>query len=335
VEFREWGSSTIQKKKGQVIIHMFCPHCATRNDDVNRFCTICGKTLPQRRVATAVAASPASAAFQPVATRQPASFQPVATQQAATLQPTVSERPAYAPYVAPPQANAPQWTPPPPDRFDLVATVRQPLNDPNAVKKIAIGGLVNLIPLVGGVLWSGWCLRYLESVIKRREASSLPEWQDWGDLLKRGFMQLVLWLPYSLVPMAIMMLALVPAMTGGITEETVTTRLMLPMIVTFVIGLLIAIPLPMAICRYVDYGTLKAGWDVKRVLSLVRANLGQYFLIIGACLAAGFALAILAGFAIIIPFAPMVIALCGGAAIATAANAAFGRYYVLHRAAAE
>ena len=55
---------------------------------------------------------------------------------------------------------------------------------PDVWKKILIGGLLLLVPVIGWLWVGGYTLRTLRSVMTGSE--NLPEWTRWGDLATQG-----------------------------------------------------------------------------------------------------------------------------------------------------
>ena len=78
-----------------------------------------------------------------------------------------------------------------------------PQEDPAWIKKVAIAGVIMLvafIPVVGwliGLLLTGYSLEITRRVIAG-EQPILPEWTDFGALLKKGLFVLVVGLVYAL-----------------------------------------------------------------------------------------------------------------------------------------
>lgn len=58
------------------------------------------------------------------------------------------------------------------------------------IKKVAIGGLISLIPIVGSFVLYGYALRILRNVVNAVE-QPLPEWNDFGGDLVNGFLAAV------------------------------------------------------------------------------------------------------------------------------------------------
>lgn len=75
-------------------------------------------------------------------------------------------------------------------------------NDPEWMKKILLGGLISLIPLIGGFVVYGYSLEVARRVYQAAD-EQLPQWDDFGGYLTRGFMLwvglLVWFLPVGII----------------------------------------------------------------------------------------------------------------------------------------
>jgi len=69
--------------------------------------------------------------------------------------------------------------------------------DEDWVKKVLIGGVINLIPIVGLLFTSGYMLETLKNVMEGHPLP-LPEWDDWGGKFMKGLMAAIIGLVYSL-----------------------------------------------------------------------------------------------------------------------------------------
>ena len=77
-------------------------------------------------------------------------------------------------------------------------------DDSRWVQKILIGGLLSFIPIVNLFVF-GYITRYAHSV-GATHSYKLPEWDDWGTLLKEGLHFFIVSLLYFLMPLGIAMI---------------------------------------------------------------------------------------------------------------------------------
>ncbi|MFO7270191.1 DUF4013 domain-containing protein [Sphaerobacter thermophilus] len=76
--------------------------------------------------------------------------------------------------------------------------------DSQWIKKVAIGGLLVLIPIIGWLFVSGYWLRLVRQVVENEDVP-LPEWNDFGGDLVRGLKFIVVAFVWS-IPAAIVSL---------------------------------------------------------------------------------------------------------------------------------
>lgn len=69
--------------------------------------------------------------------------------------------------------------------------------DPEWFKKVGIGMLIMLIPLIGQLAVFGWSMEMMRRII-HDEPEMLPDWDDFGKYLGNGFKELVVGLVYAL-----------------------------------------------------------------------------------------------------------------------------------------
>ena len=64
------------------------------------------------------------------------------------------------------------------------------LDDPDWIKKVLLGALISLIPLVGGFIILGWALAVTREVYQGTD-NRVPDWNDLGGYLVRGLIAAV------------------------------------------------------------------------------------------------------------------------------------------------
>ena len=168
-----------------------------------------------------------------------------------------------------------------------------PFEDPDWLKKIALAGLVGLIPIVGPFFVSGWGLEVARRVIKG-ESVLLPD-INFGEYLGLGFKQLVIIFVYAL-PMIVFALPMVIVGAGGaaagMDEETLAIVVSVISCccggLMFLYGLLLAFMVPAALGRFLDTGELGAAFKVKEVFALVKAAPVPFLIAIAGSMVASF-----------------------------------------------
>jgi len=188
-------------------------------------------------------------------------------------------------------------TPLPPFRLNIEECVRFIARDPAWPRKLGLGLLWSLLSftIIGAFFVQGYMLLLMERVA-RGDGSPLPEWEDYGGLLRRGWRlfvtNFVYLLPVFLIGLLIGMLSfgLVIALISAATARSganpgpnplVFSPLALLVIIplgllliplSFLIGLII----PAAQAQLVLHERLGAAFDLRAVLAFIRRNLGQY-----------------------------------------------------------
>lgn len=169
--------------------------------------------------------------------------------------------------------------------------VRAMFKDPDWVQKLLLASLFSFLGIfiIGGIILQGYLLAYAERV-SRAEPRPLPEWDDYGELLRKGFIGMVVALVYALpivvvaVVLTLLMIPIIAASSaGGANADTIAG------IGTLAIcgGMAIAIPFLYLIMALVpaahiqlilhDY-ELGSAFRLGEVFGLIRRNLGQYIL---------------------------------------------------------
>jgi hypothetical protein len=152
-------------------------------------------------------------------------------------------------------------------------------DDPDWVQKVLIGGLVNLIPVIGQLLVTGYMLNVGRNVI-RGEPRPLPEWSDFGQILIDGVYAFIIGLIYSLPIIILMCVVLFPtlAIGGAFSDDGDLGAIgvlgsccfaAFAMIYGIALGWLF---LPAALARYADTNDLMSALRFGEVLDISRAN---------------------------------------------------------------
>lgn len=166
-----------------------------------------------------------------------------------------------------------------------------PQQDADWLKKWLIMAFVPLIPVVGGFLVLGYMVEIMRRVIKG-ETPVLPEWTDFGEYLKKGFMGFVVALVYAL-PVILLAVCLYAVQFGialaagnADSDSTVRTLGTAASVISVCFGCLIflfvlalAVLLPAALGRFAATGEMGAGLRLGEVFNLVRAKPAVYIIV--------------------------------------------------------
>ena len=177
--------------------------------------------------------------------------------------------------------------------------------DPDWVKKIIIGGIVSIIPLVGQFLVLGYMISVGRNVI-RGNPQPLPDWGDFGQMLVDGLYAFVISFVYTLPILIVLCLVLLPALAiggdfgdGGDVSAVGILGIVCFSCFSIIYGVLVGwFFLPAAMARYADTGEAMAALRFGEILSITRANPIVFLMALLMSMVASF----IAGFGVIACF---------------------------------
>jgi hypothetical protein len=161
--------------------------------------------------------------------------------------------------------------------------------DKDWLKKVAIGGLLMLVPILN-LIGVGYGLRTLKAVGEGKE-KPLPEWDDFGGDLVKGLLLVVAQLIYALP-------AIIGSVLGGVVMAVLSGEsgdLTGGAAVCFtgvqclagLWGLLVAVFFPAALIRYAEKGDFSAFFRFGEIWAVIKDNLGDYIVVLLLALVAG------------------------------------------------
>jgi hypothetical protein len=161
------------------------------------------------------------------------------------------------------------------------------LDDQDWFKKILIGSLINVVPVLNFAAM-GYSLEVTRRVIQG-DLAPLPEWEDIGDKLIKGLFVAIIQLVYILPILLLSCIMSVPMMFlgdpsmgeggGGMGGLVVILSTCLSCL-SSLYGLFVGLVLPAAIAHYAVKGELAAAFRFNDILSLVRKNIGVYLFVL-------------------------------------------------------
>jgi len=242
----------------------------------------------------------------------------------------------YSDYVQPYSAEAPGAG----GTFSPIESMQKPIKDPDAPTKIGIAAALNIVPVIGPLFTLGYTVRYLQNKLRRDER--LPEWSDFGDIGMKGLLAFLVTLPFSLIPFILFTVLMIPAvgsamaLAGNSKIGAAIMAIIVPMLISLAVAVVLTIPVPVALCRLAESGSLGTVFNFNAILATIKANPTQYLLIFALAWVAMMAVAFVSSAVQIVPvlgwIAGFVIMLGGAAAVSLGAMSAFGDYYARYRA---
>jgi hypothetical protein len=165
--------------------------------------------------------------------------------------------------------------------------------DPDWLKKTLIGGglilagTIGLVLLLAGLLLYAMVAGYVMRVMQRAYAGDprpLPEWEDYGGLMRDGFRMVLLSLAYAAIFFALptLVIVMVSVVAGMANSDTLSGLMALVVVLmqlfSLLLGLGYLVYAPSAIARMTLYQRLGAGFEFKENLALIKRNPSNYFL---------------------------------------------------------
>jgi hypothetical protein len=142
-------------------------------------------------------------------------------------------------------------------------------DDKDWLKKIAIGGLVTLVPILNFVSL-GYALRVLRRVSDGQELP-LPEWDDWGGDFIRGLLAAVAVFIYSLPGIVVILLG---ALIGAAADNELCIWIGYCPGILWV--LLVAVVTPALYTIYARTGEFGSMFRFADIWALIRDNISDY-----------------------------------------------------------
>lgn len=163
--------------------------------------------------------------------------------------------------------------------------------DPDWVKKTLIGGglylagTIGLVLLGAGLLLYAMVSGYAMRVMQRAYAGDprpLPEWEDYGGMMRDGFKLLLLTLAHAAVffGLPFLVILIMTTITGAAHSDALSGLMALMILLIQLVSMLLALGLgvylPSAVARMTLYQRLGAGFEFKENLALIKRNPANY-----------------------------------------------------------
>lgn len=184
--------------------------------------------------------------------------------------------------------------------------LQYPFQDKSWFSKIIVIALVLLIPFVGGLILAGYGIRVINNLLNN--IRDLPEVNDFGGDLSKGFMVFLGSLIYGFPALILFCLMVVIASAAGDSGSTLVFCCFYVFIIAYAI--IVAPAIYSAMARYAVTGDFAAFTDVPGRFQDVMANTGAvinlylnlflYSLVLSVLVPLGFVLCIIPGLIIIV-----------------------------------
>jgi len=219
--------------------------------------------------------------------------------------------------------------------------------DPRWFQKLLIAAVLIFlwfIPFIPMIILLGYMARIMRGIIQDNKDPFLPQWTDFNQLFRDGFQVLIAYLVYTLPIMLILAVGYGSFFLPFLTTEMLTAGEGVEgaiIIIGYLIGLglmgigfLVAIAggifIPVAVCRVVDRGQIRAAFEFREIWQVFKANwsgfLLAYLVVIGGSMMAYYGSQLLILTVILCCLYPLVLSLIG-AYLSIVSSALFANAY--------
>ncbi|MFH0801973.1 MAG: DUF4013 domain-containing protein [bacterium] len=225
-----------------------------------------------------------------------------------------------------------------------------PFKDPKFIEKTAIGGLLSLIPLVGGLFPQGFVVNYIAA--KTGEGKEeLPLWENWGNMFGKGCIAYIITVLYMLIPIVVALILCGGGILGILSAAAqrdfgtiFTSALSIAggLIGAIFLSIIFGFFVPMAIVRYSRSGSFGAAFELGLIWNIISKDFTGYLMTFLAGIGLGIALGILMGVAgMVVGWVPVIgwllmpfLAGMGGMIIALMTSSAYAAVHGIERPSA-
>jgi len=165
--------------------------------------------------------------------------------------------------------------------MDIGSSFTYMFEDENWLKKLLIGGIVAIIPIVNFA-----ALGYLVQVIRNTRdghPTPLPEWDQFGAYFMDGLWIFLIILVYLIPVFLLLCVQVVSTMALGSNKDAESAVAILSSCLSCLMGLwglVVAILIPAVLIRYAEVGEFMAGFRFSEVFSVITANIGGYVVVL-------------------------------------------------------
>ena len=167
--------------------------------------------------------------------------------------------------------------------MDIGSAFTYMFEDENWIKKILIGGIISLVPIVNFAAM-GYVVEVIRNVRDGRP-TPLPEWDQFGQMWMSGLWLFLIFLVYS-IPIIILACisgiataAMGTALEGASAEAVGGTMGIVSTCLSCLMGLwglVIGVLSPAIVIRFAETGQFNSAFQFGEVFSLVKVNVGSY-----------------------------------------------------------
>lgn len=219
--------------------------------------------------------------------------------------------------------------------MDVNKAIRFVMEDKQWISKLLIGALMSVLSflILPAFILQGYLVKIIRHVMNGNW-DSLPEWEDWGDLLKDGFFVTVAQVVYTLPFILLMIIG--GAATGGMASLTGSDDLaaaaatgggllLLCLVVLFAVALLFLTPA--ILIQYAIKDDFGACFRFGEVFDIIRNHMSDILVAFVVTLVAAFVISLLIGILSLIPCLGWIAAFLIGLAVGPYISFVSGHLY--------
>ncbi|XRP97470.1 DUF4013 domain-containing protein [Methanocaldococcus sp. 16A] len=146
--------------------------------------------------------------------------------------------------------------------MDISEGLKFPMKDKDWTKKVLIGGLLNIVPIVNFISF-GYALETMKLITNKNQ--TLPEWDEFGSKFVKGLVGAVISMTYLIIPSIIMLALMFVNKTVGL-------------IIGFILIIISGFIIPMALANYVAKDSFGAAFEFGEIISRIKSVIGEYII---------------------------------------------------------
>jgi hypothetical protein len=166
--------------------------------------------------------------------------------------------------------------------MDIGSSFSYMFQDEGWIKKILIGGVVGIIPIVNFAA-IGYMIQIIRNV-RDGQALPLPEWDEFGKYFMDGLWIFLIFLVWSIPIILVACLQGVgTAIIAESNEQAANAYGIISACFTCLIvlwGLVIAAVSPAIFVRFAEVGEFMVGFQFSEIFDIIRVNVGNYIIVI-------------------------------------------------------
>lgn len=171
--------------------------------------------------------------------------------------------------------------------MDIGSSFTYMFEDESWIKKILIGGIVSLVPIVNFAAM-GYVVEVIRNVRDGRP-TPLPEWDQFGQMWMSGLWLFVIFLVYSIPIIILVCISGIATAATGATLDTASADVaggamgILSICLSFLMGLwglVIGVLSPAIVIRFAETGQFNSAFQFGEVVSVAKANVGSYVIVL-------------------------------------------------------